>query len=171
VKRTLFGLLAGGLLLVLAGCGPSKDPLDWKIDASDPTALQEWFDTKVAQLPDPISREFRACISNIQLTLPPARTTAPLEKANYLCARLNGKTVRDVLIEGNELSYKMMLARSKTQSDTLLRLISAGEGLTDYQRSELPDRIAYARAELDQSRQLIARGEKRLEELRQGPAR
>jgi hypothetical protein len=158
-------------LLLLAGCGQSNDPLDWKIDASDPTALQEWFDTKVALLPDPISREFSACIGNIQLTLPPARTTAPLEKANHLCARVNGKTVRDVLIEGNELSYKMMLARSKTQSDTLLRLINAGEGLTDYQRSELPDRIAFARAELDESRRQIARGEKRLEELRGVTAR
>jgi hypothetical protein len=65
----------------------------------------------------------------------------------------------------------MLLARTKNQSDELLRLIGAGEGLTDYQRSELPDRIAAARAQLDESRQQMARGEKRIAELQAAPAR
>jgi hypothetical protein len=165
VKRTFLGLLAIATLL-LAGCGPGKDPLEWKIDASDPTELQAWFDAQIPKMPVAMGREFSICISNIQLTLPPARTTEPLEKAHHLCARLNGKTVREILIEGNELSYKSILARTKNLSDELVRLIGAGEGLTDYQRSELPERIAATRAQLDESHRQMTRGEKRLEELR-----
>ena len=170
MKRTFFGQLALTLLL-LTGCGPGADPLDWKVDASDPQAMQAWFDSKIPLMPTAMGREFSVCISNIQITLPPARTKEPLEKAHHLCARLNGKTVRDILIEGNELSYQMILARTKNQSDELVRLIGAGEGLTDYQRSELPDRIAAARAQLDESRQQLDRGEKRLAELRASPTR
>ncbi len=170
MKRTLSGLLVIALLL-LTGCGPGKDPLDWPVDASSPESLQVWFDSKIPLMPPAMGREFGVCVSNIQLTLPPARTTEPLEKAHHLCARLNGKTVRDILIEGNELSYQTTLARTRNLSDELVRLIGAGEGLTDYQRSELPDRIAAARAQLDESRQQMARGEKRLAELRAGPGR
>lgn len=118
-------------------------------------------------MPPAMGREFSVCVSNIQLTLPPAKTMEPLEKANHLCARLNGRTVRSILIEGNELSYKMMLARTKNQSDALLRLVNAGDNLTAEQKAELPTLIAEARSRLDESRAQMARGEKRLAELRE----
>jgi hypothetical protein len=168
VNRTLaFVWLA--LVTLLAGCGRGPDPLEWKVAAAQPTEMQQWLEENLPLMPPKIARELRACISNIQITLPPARTTEPLEQANKLCARLHGRTVRSILIEGNELSHRMLLARVKNRSEELVTLLNVGEGATEEQRDAQMARAAEARLDLQEVRQELARGEKRLEELRGTP--
>jgi hypothetical protein len=150
--------------LLLAGCSRSADPLDWKIEAGDPTEMQAWLGKHLPAMPAAVSRELNVCINNISLKLPPARTGAPAEKVNRLCQRLDGKTVREVLIEGNELSYQMLLARTKTLSDDILRLTNVTERLTDAQEEQL----AEIRVSLGQTKTQLDRAEKRVAELRAG---
>lgn len=164
MKRTLTSLLV--CALGLAGCGRSPDPLEWRIDADDPTELQTWLATNLPLMPARTARELRACISNIQITLPPARTNSLQEQTHKLCARLDGKTVRAVLIEGNELSHNMLLARAKNLSDELISLMGAGDGATEEQRDRQLARAAEARLNLQEVKQQLDRGQSRLAELR-----
>ena len=168
MKRTL-ALLWIAALGVLAGCGRNPDPLEWKIDAAHPAAMQDWLDTNGALMPAQMARELRWSIGNIQLTLPPPRTSEPLEQANKLCSRLDGKTVRTVLIEGYELSHNVLVARAKNLSETLVGLLNAGEGTTEEQRDDQMARAANARLDLQEVKQQLARSEKRRDELRAAP--
>ena len=165
VQRTLVTFWLAGLVL-LAACSRPADPLEWKFDAASPAAMQAWLEQNLPLMPPKLARELRACISNIQITLPPPRTTEPLEPANKLCARLDGRTVRAILIEGNELSHQMLLARAKNRSDELVTLMNAGEDETEEQRDAQMARAAEARLDLQEVKQQLARGEKRLDELR-----
>ncbi len=170
VQRTL-ALLWLACLGLLAGCGRPADPLEWKIGAAHPAAMQEWLDDNIPLMPPKVGRELRACISNIQITLPPAKTNSPLEQANKLCARIDGRTVRAILIEGNELSHQMLVARAKNYSDELIAMMNAGEGASEEVRDAQMARAAEARLNLQEVKQQLARGQKRLDELRGVPAR
>ena len=165
VKRTL-ALFWIAALVALAGCSRSKDPLEWKIDAAHPAAMQDWLDTNVPLMPTKLGLELRWSIGNIQITLPPPKTREPLEQANKLCARIDGRTVRAVLIEGYELSHNVLLARAKNRSDELVSLLNAGEGATDEQRDDQMARAANARLDLQEVKQQLAKSEQRLDELR-----
>lgn len=157
--------------LLLAGCGRHADPLEWKIDATHPATMQEWLDKNLPLMPAKLARELNWSVSNVRMTLPPARTTEPMEQAYKLCARLNGKTVRAVLLEGNELSHNMLLARAQNLSDSLVTLMNAGEGATEAQRDEQMARAAEARLDLQEVKQQLERSQKRLADLRAGYAK
>ena len=116
-------------------------------------------------MPPKTAHELRACISNIQLTLPPAKTALPFEQANKLCSRLDGRTVRAVLIEGNELSRNMLVARAKNLSDQLVHLLNIPDGMPEEQQDEQMARAANTRLDLQEVKQQLARSESRLAEL------
>lgn len=158
-------------LVALAGCGRHPDPLEWKIEAGTPGEMQQWLGANLPLMPPKLAHELRACIANIQITLPPAKTSLPMEQANKLCARLNGRTVRAVVIEGNELSNNMLVARAKNLSDQLVHLLNIPEGMTEEQQDEQMARAANTRLDLQEVKQQITRSENRLAELHAGAGR
>lgn len=157
-------LLAASLLL--ASCTRSADPLDWKLKGERPAQMQAWFDENLPLMPDELAGELAGCVEYIRQTLPPARTNEPLEKANYFCNRLNGKTVREVLTEGHELAVRQILARISVLSSDLLRTLKPRDNPTEEQQSRLDKVTAGYRSAIDRLKEEQAKREKRLEELR-----
>jgi hypothetical protein len=55
--------LAALALVLLAGCGRGKDPLEWKIDAPHPRAMQQWLEKNTPLMPEKMARELGICVS------------------------------------------------------------------------------------------------------------
>jgi hypothetical protein len=98
-----------GIVLLLAGCSPrSADPLDWKLEGSDADGMQTWLNANLPLLPAAVAPDLAMSISNIRFKLHGRDAN---ETSNLLARKLEGRTVRDVLIEGNQLGRDELVAR------------------------------------------------------------
>lgn len=129
--RRAFVLLLG-LVLLLAGCTRNEirgpDPLDWTIHADDGGELQQWFDEALPLMSDDLGRELAICVGNIRETTYVSTSRDPNTKPNVLARHFDGMTVRQVLIEGNELGVRLMESRVDHESKTLLAMINSANG-------------------------------------------
>jgi len=166
VKRTLLLALATGL--VLAGCTRSADPLEWKIRADDPGELQNWLGKNLLAMPLDLAAEAVVCINNIRADTSQGPTGK--QRDYRLCQRINGRTIREALIEGHELADRMLQARIANESDAVVSLLSSADQLGP---EDLKKREALMNAHLAAKgkwEQELTRGERRIASLRQHPA-
>jgi hypothetical protein len=165
VARTLSRiLLLVGLLL--AGCSRHADPLDWKIGGRHLADLQESLERVVASLPDDLRTEFIFCFNNIKADLLANRAGTRREQENRVCRRLRGRTVREILIEGNSLAYRTIATRILQESDSLMLVIEHSPRETEAQREMAARRIEQRQARLEYLKQAIGKSDRRLAELR-----
>jgi hypothetical protein len=155
-------LLAG---LLLAGCARNADPLDWKIEGRHLNDLQESLDRIISSLPGDLRKEFIFCFNNIKADLLANRAGTREEQENRVCRRLRGKTVREILIEGNGLAYRAIAARILQESDSLRHVIEHSAQETEAQRSLAARRIEHRQARLEYLAKAIGKSDRRLAEL------
>jgi hypothetical protein len=127
VNRTLPLVLFAALCL--AGCSRSADPLDWKIQATDPAELGKWFDKNLHLMPGPLSDEVIISFHNIKADTAPGPMGSSSKREYRVCRRLDGHTVRELLIEGHELANRKALAGMTNQSDAVVRLLKDADTL------------------------------------------
>jgi hypothetical protein len=150
-------LLVGGL--GLAGCAPSADPMDWKIQGDSVDDIDRWMAKNVPLMPPELGAEFSVCVNNIQ-----ASTAGSAErKANAVSRQLDGQSVRQVLIAGHELANNALAARIDNESNALLRIARLDDSLPADQREK---QEKFHRAQLALYQQKMTEAEKRLAELR-----
>jgi len=163
VDRTLFTLLLG--LALLAGCSRSDtrspDPLDWRIGADDAFELQEWFDTNIPLMPEELAQEVTLCLSNLRASNYAGPNAEPLAKANKLAHRLDGRTIREVLIQGNEATVRLVESQLQREADELMRMINTTDG-TDARAQKYIDR---QRTIIDALKKRLAQAQDHLTEL------
>lgn len=167
MNRPLFTLLLA--LALLAGCSRAElrsvDPYDWKIHADDGDELDAWFNENVPLLPEELQREFTTCLGNIQSSVYAGPNSRGSDKrGNSLAAKLDGRSVRDVLIEGNEAGARLLEARLERETDALLRLVNTSAG----DETGLPKAMTHQRARVDALKQQLARVQDHLTELHAG---
>jgi len=167
VKRIPVWLLIGSLLL--GGCARSADPLDWKIECRHIDDLQDWLDTNLDLMPAELAREFSFCFNNIKVSTTSGWTGTVQEREDRICARLRDRTVRAVLIEGNELALRGLTAHRQNESDNLVRLLALSGDAPAPQQKQLDARIQRTQAAIERLKQAEARSEQRLADLRAQP--
>jgi hypothetical protein len=162
VKRTLPLVLFA--CLYFAGCSRSADPLDWKISASDPAELAQWFDKNLHLMPGPLSDEVIISFNNIKADT--FLRGSPNTKEYRVCRRIDGHTVCELLIEGHELANRDALAVMAKQSNVVVVMLKDADTLNP---EELKQREALMNAQLKlQGRleKLLKDGEARVAALR-----
>src|ERR1051325_2435512 len=118
--RPLLLVIAAGAL-AWAGCRP-RDPLDWKISAKTPAHFEEWRDEDLVRLPTVEQAEFNRAFSFFAATAPRALADKDMDATNNpLCRRINGRTIRSVILEGLDLEKRALYARIYTESDNIAR--------------------------------------------------
>lgn len=152
------------LVVLFAGCTRSVDPLEWKLSGDTPVELQNWLNDNLPLMPRPLAEELAVCVSNIQGLTPGGFSNDLSDKARNLTRRLDGKTVREVLIEGHEITNRSLLARLQSQADMITRFIERHEELTADQEAAIADR----KATMERTKQHLAESDRRLEQLRAG---
>ncbi len=157
MRLFLFALLG---TILFAGCAPSADPLDWKIEADDIDELNVWLRDTLPLLPDDLKAEVEASIGNIQSSLSEKGDVA---RALALCRRLDGRSVRFVVINGYEIGNDILTARIQNESEALLRLAQTADALP---ADQVERETAYHRARSAAYKKTLERAEQRLASLR-----
>lgn len=151
-------------VLCLAGCSRSADPLDWKIKAGDPAEMEQWFGKNLHLMPGELSDEVIISFNNIKVDT--GLRGNPRSKVYRVCRRIDGLTVRELLIEGHELANRDALAVMARQSNVVVVLLKDADTLGP---EELKQREAQMNAQLKaQARleKLLKDGEARVAALR-----
>ncbi len=130
--------------LLLAGCQP-KDPLDWKIGAGSPEAFDTWMDRRHRLLPPDLQQDFDRAFAVVRSdtathlgTVDPARINAGLSR------RLDGKTIRAVILDADDVESDALRTRISLTIDAIVRNARASESLEN--RPAEAQRFAEARA-------------------------
>lgn len=107
--------------MLVTGCRP-RDPLDWKISAKTPGHFEEWRDDDLVRLPAAEQAEFNRAFTFFSATAPRALDEKDMSATNNpLCRRINGRTIRSVILEGLDLEKRALYSRIYTESDNLVR--------------------------------------------------
>ena len=165
--RTLALVLLAALCL--GGCSRSTDPLDWKIQAGDPAELDNWFAKNLHLMPLELSDEVIISFNNIKANTPPVPHRGPSNREYGICRKIDGHTVRELLIEGHELANRQAMAVIAKQSDMVVRMLADADTLSP---EELKQREAMMNDQLARKSRLektLKAGEARLAELRSRP--
>lgn len=154
--------------LWLAGCSRSADPLDWRIKAGDPAELDRWFAQNLHLMPPGISDEVIISFNNLKADTSANVMGLPVKKEYRVCKRVDGHTVRELLIEGHELANRQALAQMANQSEAVVRLLKGAETVSP---EDLKKREALMNAHLAVQGKLekqLKEGEARVAALRAG---
>ncbi len=162
-RALLLLFLSAGLLAT--GCFRDADPLDWRIEGRHIGDLQVSLDQISTSLPAGLDREFAFCFNNVMADVRNGQSGSTQHQENRVCRRLRDKSVRDILIEGNQLARRRIMARFNEESGYLLRLIDQSDLYTEAQRQALPTRIEATQARIDRLRGALTRSNRRLAEL------
>lgn len=113
------------LTLLLVACEP-RNPLDWKVSADSPADFSGWCDRTYRRLPPDVAKEFATSLSALMAATPQARIkdeeVAWQNPNNPVCRQIDGRTVRDVIIEGLLERNAALLRRVNLNLDTVQRL-------------------------------------------------
>lgn len=160
-------LLLLALGIGLTGCR-SKDPLDWKVEGRNAIRLQEWLLETEAALPRALQQEFAWAFNNLATTTPNWRDQDPRSTRNPLCLRVQGLTIREILIDGYERSSRSLLSRIGNDQDNVRRLVENYATLESSRREEhhYQAQLAFLQKRIAESRHERERVNRRIDELR-----
>jgi hypothetical protein len=143
------------LLLVLAvsGCQPA-DPLAWKIHASTPREFEAWQDHRLGRLPEKIREELiRAVIllggsAEVRAT---SRSATDLNR--HLCQRIDGKTIRAVIVDAYYVERSSLLNRTILEADNIVQNLKTSDAVAN--KPEQLKKFENARARQEHSLDVI----------------
>lgn len=162
--RFLIGAMGG----VLAAACARTDPLDAAIDAASMNQFLGWKERHVAPLGESLAQEFAAAVEAIKMDTPDFRapsTPADLRSSrNALCLRLDGRRLRDVLVEGygliNETLRQKIYLDQRSLNVVRLRMSEAD--------ARLATQVVWYENEIRKREDLLRRNEARRRELQGG---
>jgi hypothetical protein len=142
--RRLFPLALVFAAFAFAGCQP-QDPFDWKISAGSPDAYDVWIERHYHLLPPELQHDFNQAFAFLRSdTATRLGTIDPAPVKNRLCLRLDGKSIRALIMEADELESDALRIRISLTVDDIVRNTNASESLAGKPADLL--RLAEARA-------------------------
>lgn len=158
-------LLWLSLLLLLCGCAP-EDPLDRKIKAGTPREFSRWWDRTRGKLPDAERAEAYKLIRYLQDSTPRLKSMAAEDHYDPLCKRINGITVRQLMVLAYEdstanLQNRVMLETGKL-TDLTNRIAESDDGTG---REYAESMLRYTRERIAEWKERIADNDRRIAEL------
>lgn len=159
------------LLLVigtLVGCR-SRDPLEWKVDAENLNAYNKWLSYYAADLGESLQAEFTMAGRELALMTPgfhmPESPRDMTDEKNPFCRRINGCTVREILILYYMASNERIMGSIAINLDSITKLYKQ---ISEAESKRAERSIPYYQAQIDGDREKIRRNEERLKQLRGG---
>lgn len=119
-------------LLTLAGC--ARDPLALKVDAETPEEFFAWHRTTLLRQPPAVAEEFNEALAWIvaespsKMALDDSRMMQ--DKHHPICRQLDGRTLRQVIIDGYAAANRALLRAMIQESDKLVTVANYDEQLT-----------------------------------------
>ncbi len=158
-------LLWLSLLLLLCGCAP-KDPLDRKVKATTPEEFARWWDRTQEKLPDAQRAEVYKLARYLQDSIPRTRTMRADDHTDPLCKRINGLTVRQLMVLGYEESSHNTRARLILETGKLPHLVTAVSESEDAATRDYAQRMLdFTREQIARWNEVIASNDRRIAEL------
>ena len=161
----LFGAFAFG------ACTP-RDPLEWKVSSATPNDFNEWSDRTSERLPPEVRRELAQAILFLRGDSGlAANPRSMFETHNELCLRTNGKTIRQVILEGYHVEKVFLLSRFSLEADHLARNVKNAELFegTPEKMKNLAAAKAYQEQSIDEIKTRLAEIEARVAVLSPEP--
>lgn len=146
--------------LIVAGCSP-RDPLDRVVKAHSPAELKAWLSTVDAEVDPALAREIRQVFTYLATDTPRYRqptTEFEMHRAgNPLCRRVNGRRLREVMIDGYSARIDTLSLQNNIDTENLVRLAA----VANPERSEAFQRRA------DEVRAIITQRDQRIRGYRE----
>ena len=159
-------------LLALAGC--ARDPLALKVRAETPEEFFAWHRQTLLRQPLAVAEEFNEALTWIVAESPSKMALDdPLmmdNKHHPICRQLDGRTLRQVIVDGYGLANRAMLRAMIQESDKLVTVANYDEQLTRGMKDTWKfDRTLTQRREtLAEVRAKVERNRRRIEALAAG---
>ena len=94
-----FFLIAATVGLLFAACSPPFDPATAPISAATPDSFTRWKNAAYEKLTYAEQLEFDECINQVRLRISMNNEAkGEAARAQALCSRINGKTIREVMV-------------------------------------------------------------------------
>ena len=153
------------LVLFLCGCAP-KDPLDRKVKASTPEEFAHWWDRTQAKFPDAQRAEIYKLARYLQDSIPRVRSMRADDHYDPLCKRINGLTVRQLMILAYEESSYNIRTRVILETGKLPHLVDAVADSADADRRDYAQNIlTFTQERIASWKETISANERRIAEL------
>ena len=159
--RTLWPILLAALILnTLVGCNRrGADPLEWRVQGRTPIQLQNWVDETIRRMPPELGKEYTSAVITILNMTRRPNTQEPDDANDPLCLRLNKRTVREIIIEANNLEINRCRNAVSNEYTNLTRSV------------EQTSKFDYPAKELEKFEQRKERSQKYIKELEEQIAR
>lgn len=159
-------------LLVFAGC--ARDPLALKVKAETPEGFYAWHRQTLLRQPPAVAEEFNEALAWVVAESPSKMALDDPRmmdnKHHPICLQLDGRTLRQVIINGYALANQAMLRAMIQESDKLVLVATYDEQLTRGMKDTWKfDRVLTQRREsLAEVRAKVERNRRRIEALTAG---
>ncbi len=159
-------------LLALAGC--ARDPLAPKVRAETPEEFFAWHRRTLSRQPQAVAEEFNEALTWIVAESPSKMALDDPRMMNNkhhpICRLIDGRTLRQVILQGYELANQAMLRAIIRESDQIVMVASHDEQLTRGMKDTWKfDRVLTQRREtLAEVRARVERNRRRIEALTAG---
>lgn len=158
-------LIAGIFLSSLTGCNRrGSDPLEWRVRGRTPELLEIWVNESIERMPTELGKEYSAAVVTILNLTPRPPTQKRDDSSDPLCRRLDGHSVREIIIEADELEVNELRNRISLEYSNLTRLMQY-PNLTAEQTASLERRQKRTEAFIKGLEEQIARKNARIAEL------
>lgn len=159
-------------LLTLAGC--ARDPLALKVRAETPDEFFAWHRQTLLRQPPAVAEEFNEALTWIVAESPSKMALDDPRmmdnKHHPICRQLDGRTLRQVIVDGYAAANRSLLRAMIQESDSLVHVANYDEHLTRGMKDTWKfDRALTQRREtLAEVRAKVERNRRRIEALTAG---
>lgn len=153
-------------LLLAAGCTP-RDPLDREVEGRTLAELHVWIvETQREAGPD-LAQEIDLVFVNLAANTPrfqkPRHERDMHARGNALCQRVNGRRLRDVMIDSYQAANTALALQNNIDAQNLLRL----SGVVNTDRAEtFEKRAEFVKREIERRDAQILHNRERIAQLR-----
>jgi hypothetical protein len=157
---------AAAVCFLILGCTP-RDPMDWKVQAHTLSKLDDWWTENRELLPPETASELHDAFNVIAGTTFREDNDKAMDNPNDpLCRRLDGRKIRDIIIEGHQIADESLLSKIIREQDVLASNIQmSNSGSTTSQSDYLAQTIRYQQQHINELNRLLQHNQTRLKVL------
>lgn len=166
ILRRAFALVALIAAVLGAGCTP-RDPLDREVEGRTLAELEIWLINTKHEVDAELAAEIDLVFVNLAANTPrfrrPQNERDRHTAGNALCLRVNGRRLRDVMVDSYEAANTALTLQNNIDAQNLLRL----SAVVNTDRAEaFEQRADFVKREMEKRDEQIRRHRERIAQLR-----